>query len=127
VGRADHQLPTASAHVRVSAANELLRGSVWSFRYLDDDEPKPVVIVSNDGRNRSRFEWVHVVRITTRPKRSLPTIVELSDRDAPLTGRAMADELELVHQADLEDRRGMLSPSTMAAIDSALRNVLALQ
>ena len=110
----------------MSAATELLRGSVWSFRYLDDDEPKPVVIVSNDGRNRSRFEWVHVVRITTRPKRPLPTIVELSDRDAPLTGRAMADELELVHKADLEDRRGMLSPSTMTAIDNALRDVLAL-
>jgi mRNA-degrading endonuclease toxin of MazEF toxin-antitoxin module len=110
----------------LSTTNELLRGSVWSFRYLDDDEPKPVVIVSSDGRNRSRFEWVHVVRITTRPKRSLSTIVELSDRDAPLTGRAMTDELELVHKADLEDRRGMLSPSTMAAIDNALRNVLAL-
>jgi hypothetical protein len=49
----------------VTAANELLRGSVWSFRYLDVEEPKPIVIVSNDGRNRSRFEWVHVVRITT--------------------------------------------------------------
>jgi mRNA-degrading endonuclease toxin of MazEF toxin-antitoxin module len=110
----------------VSATNELLRGSVWSFRSLDDDEPRPVVIVSNDGRNRSRFAWVHVVRITTRPKRPLPTIVELSDRDAPLTGRAMTDELELVHEADLEERRGMLSPTTMAAIDNALQDVLAL-
>ncbi|TVR21370.1 MAG: type II toxin-antitoxin system PemK/MazF family toxin [Nitriliruptor sp.] len=126
MGRADHQRPTTSARLRVSAANELLRGSVWSFRYLDDDEPKPVVIVSNDGRNRSRFEWVHVVRITTRPKRPLPTIVELSDADAPVTGRAMTDELELVHKADLEDRRGMLSRPTMAAIDQALRDVLAL-
>ena len=110
----------------MSAANELVRGSVWSFRYLEEDEPKPVVIVSNDGRNRSRFEWVHVVRITTRPTRPLPTIVELSDRDTPLTGRAMTDELELVHKADLEERRGMLSPSTMAAINTALRDVLAL-
>ena len=110
----------------MSAATEPLRGSVWSFRHLDDDEPTPVVIVSNDGRNRSRFEWVHVVRITTRPKRPLPTIVELSDRDAPLTGRAMTDELELVHTSDLEDRRGMLSPTTMTAIDNALRDVLAL-
>jgi mRNA-degrading endonuclease toxin of MazEF toxin-antitoxin module len=111
----------------VSAQTELLRGSVWTLRYLDDDEPKPVVIVSNDGRNRSRFEWVHVVRITTRPKRPLPTIVELSDRDAPLTGRAMADELELVHKDDLEDRRGMLSLATMEAIDLALRRVLDLR
>lgn len=126
MGRADHACSAASARIGVSAANELLRGSVWSFRYLDDEEPKPVVIVSNDGRNRSRFEWVHVVRITTRPKRPLPTIVELSDRDAPLTGRAMTDELELVHKDDLEDRRGQLSPPTMAAIDNALRHVLAL-
>jgi mRNA-degrading endonuclease toxin of MazEF toxin-antitoxin module len=66
------------------------------------------------------------VRITTRPKRALPTIVELSDRDAPLMGRVMTDELELVHKDDLDDRRGMLSPSTMAAIDLALRHVLAL-
>jgi len=126
MGRADLTRPATSARLRVSAINELLRGSVWSFRYLDDEEPKPVVIVSNDGRNRSRFEWVHVVRITTRPKRALPTIVELSGRDAPLTGRAMTDELELVHKDDLEDRHGMLSPSTMAAIDLALRHVLAL-
>lgn len=125
MGAADQRCQAASARVRVRAANELLRGSVWSFRYLDDDEPKPVVIVSNDGRNRSRFEWVHVVRITTRPKRPLPTIVELSDRDAPITGRAMTDELELVHKADLEGRRGMLSPRTMVAIDNALRDVLA--
>jgi len=109
-----------------AGSDELLRGSVWSFRYLDTDEPKPVVVVSNDGRNRSRFEWVHVVRITTRPKRRLPTIVELSEADAPLGGRAMADELELVHKDDLEDRRGMLSPATMRDLDRALRRVLAL-
>ena len=42
----------------VSTANELLRGSVWSSSYLEEDQPEPVVIVSNDGRNRSRFEWV---------------------------------------------------------------------
>jgi mRNA-degrading endonuclease toxin of MazEF toxin-antitoxin module len=99
---------------------------VWNFRYLDTDEPKPVVIVSNDGRNRSRFAWVHVVRVTTRPKRPLPTIVEFDDADAPLTGRAMVDKLELVHKDDLGERRGMLAPSTMRRIDAALRRVLAL-
>ncbi len=68
------------------AAEDLLRGSVCSFRYLENEEPEPVIIVSDGGWNRSRFEWVHVVRITSRPKRALPTIVELSDRDAPITG-----------------------------------------
>ena len=86
-----------------------------------------MVIVSNDGRNRSRFEWVHVVRITSRPKRPLPTIVELTEGDAPLAGRAMVDELELVHEDDLEERRGMLTPPTMREIDAALRRVLALE
>lgn len=109
-----------------TSPDELQRGSVWNFRYLDTDEAKPVVIVSNNGRNRSRFEWVHVVRITSRPKRPLPTIVELSDADAPMTGRAMADELELAHKDDLEDRRGVLSAGTMREIDRALRRVLAL-
>lgn len=105
---------------------ELVRGSVWGFRYLDGDDPKPVVVVSNDGRNRSRFEWVHVIRITSRPKRPLATIVELAEEELPLTGRTMADELELVHKDDLEDRRGTLGPATMRAIDQALRRVLAL-
>jgi len=105
---------------------ELLRGSVWNFRYLEADEPKPVVIVSNDGRNRSRFEWVHVVRITTRSKVPLPTIVDLVDADAPLTGRVMVDDLELVHKDDLEDRRGMLSKATMREVDLALQRMLGL-
>lgn len=108
------------------ADHEITRGSVWGFRYLDDDEPKPVVVVSNDGRNRSRFEWVHVVRITSRGKRPLPTIVELTDADAPVHGRAMVDEVEMVHKDDLEDRRGSLSPATMRSIDDALGRVFAL-
>lgn len=110
----------------MTADHEYTRGSVWSFRYLETDEPKPVVIVSNDGRNRSRFEWVHVVRITRRPKRPLPTIIDLGPSDAPLSGRAMVDEVELVHKSDLEDRRGALSPATMRVIDEALRRVFAV-
>jgi mRNA-degrading endonuclease toxin of MazEF toxin-antitoxin module len=106
--------------------HEITRGSVWGFRCLDTDDAKPVVVVSNDGRNRSRFEWVHVVRITSRPKQPLPTIVELSEADAPVHGRAMVDEVEMVHKDDLEDRRGSLSPATMRAIDHALRRVFSL-
>lgn len=106
--------------------HDLTRGSVWGFRYLETDEPKPVVVVSNDGRNRSRFEWVHVVRITSRPKRPLPTIVDLTEADAPVHGRAMVDEVEMVHKDDLEERRGSLSPATMRAIDDALLGVFSL-
>jgi mRNA-degrading endonuclease toxin of MazEF toxin-antitoxin module len=90
------------------------------------NDPEPVVIVSDDGRNRSRFEWVHVVRLTGRPKQALATIIELGPADAPLSGRAMVDEVEMVHEDDLDDRRGTLSPATMSAIDGALRRVLAV-
>lgn len=126
MGAADHRSATPASSRVTESPNDLLRGTVWGFRYLEADTPRPVVIVSNDGRNRSRFAWVHIVRITSRPKRPLPTIVELADADAPLTGRAMADELELVHKDDLGERRGMLSPATMGAIDQAFRHVLAL-
>ncbi len=103
-----------------------LRGSVWWFRYLEDEDPKPVVVVSNDGRNRSSFPWVHVCRITTRPKRALPTVVELLDADAPLTGRVMVDDLELVHKDDLEGPPRRLSPATLRDINRALRTMLDL-
>jgi mRNA-degrading endonuclease toxin of MazEF toxin-antitoxin module len=110
----------------VIAIEPPIRGSVWGYRYLDDDLARPVVIVSNDGRNRSRFEWVHVVRITSRPKRPLPTIVELGPQDRPITGRVMADELEMIRKVDLEDEWGRLSAPTMRAVDVAVRRVLAL-
>lgn len=105
---------------------DVVRGSVWSYRYLDIDEPKPVVVVSNDGRNRSRFEWVHVVRITSRAKRPLATIVELGPADAPAAGRVMVDEVEMLHKDDLEEPRGLLSAPTMRRIDAELRRVFAL-
>jgi mRNA interferase MazF len=103
-----------------------LRGSVWWIRLGGEEAPRPFAIVSGDARNRSAFPWVHVVRITTRPKRPLATIVELGPDDAPLSGRLMADELELVHRDDLESPAGRLSRGTVERLDAALRRVLAL-
>ena len=40
-----------------------------------------------------------------------------------MTGRAMADELELVHKDDLEDRRGTLSPATISSSHSGSRGL----
>lgn len=108
---------------------DIERGSVWGLTYEGVAGPRPVVVVSSDARNRSRFEWVHVVRITSRSKPRLPTIVELSARDAPVRGRAMCDEVEMVPKDDLEDvpgLRGRLSHETMEQISSGLRLVLDL-
>jgi mRNA-degrading endonuclease toxin of MazEF toxin-antitoxin module len=78
------------------------------------------------GEPRGGTAWVHVVHVTSRPGRPLPSIIELGTSAAPLTGRLMADELELAHKDDLEGGRGMLSRSTMRALDQALRQMLAL-
>ena len=103
-----------------------LRGTVWWVRLEEGASPRPFAVVSGDARNRSTFPWVHAVRITSRPKRPLPTIVELGPDDAPLTGRLMADELELVHRDDLEGPAGLLSRGTVRRLDAALRRVLDL-
>lgn len=104
----------------------VLRGSVWDCELYEDLEAKPVVVVSNDGRNRSRYEWVHVVRITTRPKRPLLAIVELS-RDDPAAGRVMCDEVEPVHRDHLTRERGEVTHATLRRIDLALAHVLGLR
>jgi len=119
--------PARGGHVRAAAPSAVpLRGTVWWFALHPDDAPKPVVVVSSDGRNRSAFPLVHVVRITTRPRRPFPTIVPLGPDDAPLVGSAMADELEAVRRDELIGPAGRLSTGTMRRIDAALRRVLAL-
>lgn len=103
-----------------------LRGTVWWFALHPDDAPKPVVVVSSDGRNRSTFPMVHVVRITTRPRQPLATVVPLGPDDAPLIGNALADELTAVRRDELVGPAGRLSTGTMRRLDDALRRVLAL-
>ena len=110
-------------------ARDFERGSVWGLEYPGGDGIKPVVVVSNDARNQSRLDWVHVVRITTRDKPPLPTIVPLAPRDQPLVGRAMCDEVELVPKGDLVNVPQFahrLTDATMRAISSGLRVVLDL-
>lgn len=110
-------------------AREVERGTVWGLTYYGAEGAKPVVVVSNDARNRSRFEWVHVVRITSRDKPALPTIVPLAPDDQPLRGRAMCDEVEMVPKAELEDVPefdARLTDETMRRISGALRIVLDL-
>lgn len=108
------------------SADVPLRGTVWWFTLDPGDAPKPVVVVSSDGRNRSTFPMVHVVRITTRPRQPLATVVPLGPDDAPLIGNALADELEAVRRDELVGQAGRLSTGTMRRLDDALRRVFAL-
>jgi mRNA interferase MazF len=64
---------------------------------------KPWLVVSNNGRNQ-RLDTVIAIRITTTA-RDLPTQVELSPAD-PLTGYAIADDIEQLYQEELGQYQG---------------------
>lgn len=102
-----------------------LRGTIWGFAFEPGASPKPALIVSNNPRNTSTWPHVHVVRITTAPKRPRATIVEIPAGEA-MTGRVICDDLAPVPKALLGDRMGALSPATMRRVDEALKAVLAL-
>ena len=102
-----------------------LRGTVWDCAFESAADPKPALIVSNNGRNRSRWPFVHVVRITGAPKEARDTIVELPTGE-PVVGRVVCDDLAPVPKVALGRSRGGLSPATMQRVDEALKRVLAL-
>lgn len=102
-----------------------LRGTVWDYAFEAGADPKPALIVSNNGRNRSRWPYVHVVRITSAPKETRDTIVDLPAGE-PVAGRVICDDLAPVPKAALGRGRGELSPATMRRVDEALKRVLAL-
>lgn len=108
---------------------DVRRGSIWGCVFGPDDKLKPVVVVSSDVRNATSFLWVHVVRVTSREKTPLPTIVELQPDD-PVRGRAMCDEVEPVDRDDLQatsDWHGQrLTNASMHNVDAALRRVFDL-
>jgi mRNA interferase MazF len=84
---------------------------------------KPWLVVSNNGRNQ-RLDSVIAIRITTTA-RDLPTWVELSPAD-PVTGYAVADDIEQLYQDELGQYQGGLTRATMARVNHALGLALAL-
>lgn len=84
---------------------------------------KPWLVVSNNGRSQ-RLDTVIAIRITTTA-RDLPTWVELSPAD-PLTGYAIADDIEQLYQDELGRCQGGLTRATMARVNHALGLALAL-
>ena len=102
-----------------------LRGTVWEYHFEPGAAPKPAIVVSNNGRNRSAWPLVHVVRVTTAAKEPRPTIVELPDGE-PVGGRVICDDLAPVAKAALGRRLGGLSPQVMQRVDAALKIVLDL-
>lgn len=88
------------------------------------NEPKLLVVVSNNIRNR-QLKTVLTVRLTTSSKPDLPSIVELSHEEG-FTGRAVCDDIWPVYDDEVKALKGGLSPKAMTAIDGALAFALAL-
>jgi mRNA interferase MazF len=99
-----------------------LRGQVFDVQLSVGR--KPLVVVSNNNRNRA-LPSVIAARITTAPKPSIPSIVEIP-KGEPVVGRVVCDDVHVVPSARLLRMRGAFSPSTMRAIENGLREALAL-
>jgi mRNA interferase MazF len=83
------------------------------------------VAVSNDIRN-ARLQTFLAVRLTTRSKPSLPSIVALTPGDAPLIGKALCDVIIEIYRDEVLAEKGVVSPHSMRRIDDGLRAALSL-
>lgn len=100
-----------------------LRGQTF-FAEIAGVGRKPLVVVSNDVRNRALQTWVGA-RITTATKRPLATIVPLASDD-PLRGTVLCDDLMIMTRAGIHHAVGALTPETMRRVDAGLKVALAL-
>ena len=102
----------------------IIRGRVYGAE-IEDRGEKYYLAISNNRRN-ARLPTFLAVRLTTTRKPALPSIVQLTDADAPWTGAISADEIDKVYPDEITRDCGALPPETMRRVDEALRVALAL-
>ena len=102
------------------------RGQIW-WADLNLDEDKRVLIVSNNARHRQLGDVV-AIRITTKDKPDLPSIVRLEPAEMPDRTRcyALADDLWVLEKRWLTRPVGALTPPQMRRVDEALHAALDL-
>jgi len=88
-------------------------------------EPKPLVVVSNNRRNRA-LQSVLAARLTTSPKPSLPSIVAFTNDD-PITGQVCCDDIIEIFDDEIVRLLGALAPGTMARVGAGLAAALDLR
>ncbi|WP_349828053.1 type II toxin-antitoxin system PemK/MazF family toxin [Brevibacterium litoralis] len=101
----------------------LLRGQVVRAD-IGLDEPKLLVVVSNNRRN-SRLAQVLAARLTTSAKPAIPSIVELSSHPS-FTGRVVCDDIVEVYEDEVIGVIGVLSPHEISALNTGLKAALDL-
>ncbi len=88
------------------------------------DEPKLLLVVSNNRRNQN-LPQVLAVRLTTSDKPQLPSIVELAHPEA-FVGRVVCDDIIEVYKDEAMKIIGALSPGAMQAVNIGLMAALGI-
>lgn len=101
----------------------LLRGQVVRVD-IGLAEPKLVVVVSNNRRNRA-LPQVLAARLTTSAKPAIPSIVEL-DHPEVFVGRVSCDDIMEVYEDEVIGVLGALSPRALSAVNRGLSAALGL-
>ncbi len=86
--------------------------------------PHHYVVVSGDARNAMLPSFLGV-RITTKPKPALDSIVELSAEDRPLIGRVLCDNIIELNHNECRLKGRLLQP-TLRRIDDGLLAALGI-
>lgn len=108
------------------------RGEIWLVdlnpaRGSEADKTRPVVIVSNDARNRASQKSgrgvISVVPLTSNTMRVLPFQVLVrpdAENGLVVASKAQAEQIRSVDVDRFVARRGRLDQSTLARLDQAL-------
>lgn len=102
----------------------LLRGRVYAVQLSNLKDEKFFLVISNNQRN-ARLPQVLAIRLTTSPKPSILSIVELGKFEA-FIGRAVCDDIVEIYEDEVVRDIGVLSPMAMAAIGRGISAALGL-
>lgn len=102
----------------------VLRGRIYGAE-IEDRGEKYYLAVSNNRRN-ARLGTFLAVRLTTTRKPPLPSIVHLSEADAPWTGAISCDDIDKIYTDEITRDYGALPVATLRCVDDALRAALNL-
>ena len=102
----------------------LLRGRVYAAKLSNIKDEKYFLVVSNNQRN-THLPQVLAVRLTTSPKPSIPSIVEIGKGEV-FVGRAVCDDIIELYEDEIRRDLGALTPTAMSAVGNGLIAALAL-
>ena len=108
--------------------NQIKRGEIYyihaeSSEGSEQNGGRPGVVVSNDTGNLYA-PVIEVVYLTSRPKKPMPTHVEI--QSAPRPSIALCEQIHTVDKARVGDYAGCITEDEQRGVDNALRVSLEL-